>query len=147
MLSEVLLYFSFQGLRCFELAVLATFGPLVGMVHEIKREKKIIWIILNRLFLYLFMAIILFLSTIMLCHDKDIVFFSLNHLHGIRNSNCDNICQGSENCDVMKIAPNELFYWTILNWLIFAYSIVNAIAIFVFRKNCCLWMDLESRPS
>ena len=126
-----------QGFRCFEHSAFTAFGPLLSIVHEIKRDKKMLLIIFNRLFIYIIMCLILLGSTMALDKVNKMSFF--NHLSRTSNSDCNNLCYNSYytigSCKHFQITKGVLHIWAYFNWFLYAFSCINAIGLLVFRKN------------
>ena len=121
-----------QGFRCLQQSAFSAFGPLLSIVHEIKRGRKNILLICNRLFLYFAMGLILFGSIMALLNANHSSFF--NHLTRSSNSNCNNICHSFSSCG-FEISKEELLIWTYVNCGIYGFSVLNAILIFAFRQD------------
>ena len=121
-----------QGFRCLQQSAFSAFGPLLSIVHEIKRGRKNILLICNRLFLYFAMGLILFGSIMALLNVNQSSFF--DHLTKTTNSNCNNICHSSSRCG-FEISKEELLIWTYINCAIYGFSVLNAILIFVLRQD------------
>ena len=124
-----------QGFRSFEHSAFTAFGPLLSIVHEIKRSKKIRLIVLNHILMYVFMCLVLLGSTMGLDQVNKMSFF--NHLSRTSHSNCNNVCYNNSilNCYYFQITKEFLLIWAYFNWALYAFSCINAIGIFVFQKN------------
>ena len=121
-----------QGFRCLQQSAFSVFGPLLSIVHEIKRGRKNILLICNRLFLYIVMGLILSGSIVALLKANQISFF--DHLTRTSNSNCNDICHSSSSCG-FEISKEELLIWSYINCAIYGFSVLNAILIFMFRQD------------
>ena len=126
-----------QGFRSLQQSAFSAFGPLLSIVHEIKRGRKNILLICNRIFLYFVMGLILFGSTWILFHENQSEW--LDHISKTSNTDCNNICESDfrdlSSCEYFHISKEDLLNWTFCNWGIFAFSMINAIVLFMFRKN------------